>query len=137
MKRKTLQDLAKFGAGLVLGDFLSLLWLSSHGILPINFLGITFTETIVLPGLIFDTVLFIFLIHYGWHIGKIPAIREKNYLLFAGTLFSLVAAVHFIRIFFHSTFVIFDWTVPVWLSWFGVAVTTFLAYSSFRLLAKK
>ncbi len=44
MQKSTLHDLAKFGAGLILGDFLFGLWFYSSGYLPLNFMGISFNE---------------------------------------------------------------------------------------------
>lgn len=133
MKHRTLHDLAKFGAGLVLGDFLALVWFATHGVFPIDFLGLTFTEEIIWPALVFDAALFLALVHYGWHVGKIPALRERTYLLVAGTVFGVVAAAHLLRVFVGVDVAIAGWAVPLWLSWVGTAVTAYLSYASLRL----
>lgn len=133
MNRKRLQEIAKFGAGLVLGDFVALLWIANADLLPVEFLGRVITTELLAPGLIFDAALFFILVHYGWNIGKIPALRERGYLLIAGTVFAVVAAAHLARIFANADIVIAEWVLPIWLSWVGVAVTAYLAYMSFRL----
>ena len=137
MKSNTLHEWAKFASGLVLGDFLAHLWLATHNGFPVNFLGIHFTSAIVAPTLIFDAALFILLVHYGWHIGKTPFLRERTYLMVACVVFGVVAAAHIIRIFTNSDFVIFGWDVPVWLSWIGTAATAYLSYMSFHLALKQ
>ncbi len=133
MKHSTLHELAKFGAGLVAGDFISIWWLQSQGFLPISFMGITFTSEMVIPALIFDAALFLILIHYGWHIGKIPALRERSYLMVAGVVFGVVAAAHFVRALFQMDLTLMNWMVPHWLSWTVVVVIGYLSYMSFRL----
>lgn len=50
----------------------------------------------------------------------------------AGTLFLAVAILHALRLFFGWHASIGGWTVPLWVSWAGVAVAGFLAYSAFR-----
>lgn len=133
MSHKTLHELAKFGSGLVAGDFIANAWIAYMGYYPIEFLGWTFTSDIVLPTLVFDAALFLILVHYGWHIGKIPALRERSYLLIAGIIFGIVAAAHLMRVFFQADLVIMDWMVPQWISWVGTIVVAYLAYMSFRL----
>ena len=96
----------------------------------------TVTSEMLLPNLIFDLALFIILVHYGWHVGKIPAVREKSYMFIAGLIFSFVAIIHFWRIFSGADLILGSWETPIWLSWFGLAVTAYLAYTSFRLAAK-
>jgi hypothetical protein len=133
MHRKRLQEIAKFGAGLVLGDFVAILWIANANLLPVEFLGRVITMDLLIPGLIFDAALFLILVHYGWNIGKIPALRERGYLLVSGAIFGVVAVAHLARIFSTTDIALAGWSVPVWLSWVGVAVTTYLAYMSFRL----
>lgn len=136
MNRKRLQEIAKFGAGLVLGDFVALLWIANADLLPVEFLGRMITMDLLVPGLIFDAALFFILVHYGWHIGKIPALRERGYFLVAGSVFALVSVAHLARVFANADLVIADWTLPIWLSWVGIAVTAYLAYMSFRLAVR-
>lgn len=136
MSSKTLHELAKFGSGLVAGDFIANAWIAYMGYYPIEMWGWTFTSDIVLPTLIFDAALFIILVHYGWHIGKIPALRERSYLMLAGIIFGVVAVAHLSRVFFDIDLVIMDWQVPMWLSWVGVVVITYMSYMSFRLATR-
>jgi hypothetical protein len=62
--------------------------------------------------------------------------RERSYIFLVGVLFSFVAIIHLWRIFNGADLVIGEWDAPVWLSGFGVAVTTYLAYMSFHLAAR-
>lgn len=133
MSHKTLHELAKFGSGLVAGDFIANAWIAYMGYYPIMFMGWTFNEDIVLPTLVFDAALFLILVHYGWNIGKIPALRERTYLMVVGIVFTVIAAAHLVRVFLGSDITLIDWTVPLWLSWLGTVVTAYLAYMSFRL----
>ena len=133
MSHKKLHEVAKFGAGLVAADFVTLVWMANAQLFPVEFLGRVFTEDILLPALIFDAALFFILVHYGWHIGKIPRLREKTYLLVAGVVFGVVALAHLLRVFAGTDLVIADWVVPLWLSWVGVVVTTYLSYMSLHL----
>lgn len=136
MRHQTLHEIAKFASGLVVGDFIMNAWVAYMGYYPVTFLGMTFTSDIVMPTLVFDAALFLVLFHYGWHIGKIPALRERSYLFVVGIIFAIVAAAHLVRIFFSIDLVIHDAVVPLWLSWVGVAVVTYLSYMSFRLAVR-
>lgn len=136
MKHQTLHEFAKFGSGLVAGDFLANSWIAYMGYYPIEMWGWTFTSDIVMPTLIFDAALFLILVHYGWNIGKIPALRERSYLLLAGGIFGVVAAAHLLRIFLSVDLVIWDYEIPHWLSYVGVAVTAYLSYMSFKLATR-
>ena len=71
------------------------------------------------------------LIHYGWHLGKIPRPRERTYLFIAGVIFTIVALAHLVRVFAGADLVIVGWNVPLWLSWIGTAAAAYLAYASF------
>ena len=133
MKHQKLHDFAKFAAGLVLGDFICGLWLSASNMLPVTFIGATITSDMIMPWLAFDAVLFIILVHYGWHIGKTPAIRSRTYLLTVGTILGIVSLAHFIRLFVSAEIVVAGFIIPMWLSWIGVAVAAYLSYMSFRL----
>jgi len=133
MHHRKLHEIAKFGAGLIAGDFLGLVWMANAGILPIEFLGRTFTQDILLPALVFDAAIFFVLVHYGWHVGKIPAIRERSYLMVVGIVFGVIASAHLAHIFTGVDIAIAGWSLPIWLSWLGTIVTTYLAYMSLRL----
>ncbi|HYF12755.1 MAG TPA: hypothetical protein VD928_00420 [Candidatus Paceibacterota bacterium] len=135
MKNASLHEVAKFLSGLVAADFLWLLWVAQLG-KPASLFGVMITPETVLPNLIFDIALFLILVHYGWHIGKIPAMRERSYTFVVGWIFIIVAIMHVWRVFTGADLVIGDWSAPIWLSWLGVAVTTYLAYMSFRLAGK-
>jgi hypothetical protein len=128
-----LRELAKFASGLIVGDLLALWWFVASGSLPISFLGIEWSRADILPAIIFDVSLFIILVHYGWHIGKTPALRERTFLLIAGTLFGVIALAHLIRAFIGIDIVVLGWAVPLWLSWIGTAVAAYLSYMSFHL----
>ncbi len=126
------REISKFAAGLVLGDFIAQVWFYGEHLLPFRFLGITFTDNMVAPGLLFDLALFLILVHYGWNIGKMPRPKERNYLITVGVVFAAVALVHLVRIFSGTDFIIFGWTAPLWISWLGTALATYLAYVSFH-----
>jgi len=52
--------------------------------------------------------------------------------LAAGTIFLIVATLHALRLFFHWQASIGGWIVPLWVSWAGMVVAGFLAYSAFK-----
>lgn len=128
-----LRELAKLTTGLILTDALYALWLSSAGALPIDFFGITLTQSMIVPGVIFDSVLALLLAHYGWGI-KLPVrtARERTLLYFVGILFAAVALAHWSRIVFGVDITLGSWLVPVWLSWVAIVITTYLSYLSFH-----
>lgn len=134
MKHHKLHEIAKFASGLILGDFICLWWLSTTNFLPMPFLGVTVTQSMIIPGLIFDACLFIILVHYGWHIGKTPTLRTRSFFTVVGIIFGIIALAHIIRLFTGTDFVILSWAAPLWLSWLGVIVTTYLSYMSFHLV---
>lgn len=133
MKHYKLREFAKFAAGLVAGDFIALWWIDAYHLFPVSFLGTTMTQQMAVPGLIFDAALFLMLVHYGWNVGKIPAVRERTYLAIVGIVFGIVGILHLLRLFFGTNVAIAGWTLPLWLSWIGVIITLYLAYMSFRL----
>ncbi|MDE2212987.1 MAG: hypothetical protein KGJ34_00390 [Patescibacteria group bacterium] len=132
MSYRGLREAAKFCAGIVTADLLTVLWMWSNNLFPFQIWGVTWTSSVVLPGVIFDLAVIIFLVHYGWHLGKIPRPRERTYLLVAGVIFTIIALAHLTRIFTQGSLVIFNWSVPLWLSWIGTIVTAYLAYASFH-----
>lgn len=137
MSQSTLRDWAKFGAGLMVADLATNIWFAYSGLLPFATMGITITENMIWPAIVFDAAILGMLIHYGWHVGSIPALRERSYLLLVGFIFTAVAVVHFARILFGFDIVFVDWTAPHWLSWIGSVVTAYLAYMSFRLAVRR
>ena len=125
------REIAKFGAGLITGDFITQLWLYQQNLLPLKFFGITFTADMIWSGLLFDLALFLILVHYGWNIGKMPRPKERTYLMIVGVIFTVVALVHLTRIFTGADLALFGWSAPLWLSWLGTIITSYLAYTSF------
>jgi hypothetical protein len=108
----------------------------SQGMLPAQLFGMVLTPDMLMPAFIFDLALLVFLVHYGWHLGKIPLPRERAYLFAAGVLFAIVAVAHLMRLFASASLNLGGFEVPLWLSWVGVAVTGYLSYASFRFAAR-
>ena len=136
MKHYRLHEVAKFLAGLVAGDFLCAWWLWAQGLLPMTFWGVTWTTDTMPVILTFDAALFIILVYYGWHIGRLPAIRERGYLFAVGAIFGAVALEHIARLLFNYHVTIADIVIPTWLSWMGTIVSLYLAYMSFHLAVR-
>jgi hypothetical protein len=61
--------------------------------------------------------------------------NRKTYCLVAGTIFTLVALFHLIRIFEDWPVIIGDWSVPKSLSWVALVVAGVLALLGFRFAA--
>src|SRR3954469_15787506 len=99
MKYHPLQEVAKLAAGLAAADFFWLMWFSQSHLRTAQFFGMTMTQDMVLPSLVFELAVFLILVHYGWNIGRIPSMRERTYVLVAGVVFTIVAAAHLWRIF--------------------------------------
>ena len=59
--------------------------------------------------------------------------KPRTFRSVAGAVFSLVALLHLLRLVFHWEAVIGGWTAPMWLSWLGLAVAGYLAYSAFTM----
>lgn len=133
MKKQLLHELAKLGAGLVLGDFLAVLWLVSQGSFPVTFYGAEFGVETVTPIIFFDIALFIILVHYGWHLGSTPRLRTHLYFLTIGVVLGIVALAHMVRVFTGADVNIMGWAVPLWISYIGTLVAGYLAYMSFYL----
>ena len=133
MNHHTLREVAKFAAGLVAADFLSVVWFAMNVKLPSTFLGMQLSVDMITPILVFDAALVVILIHYGWHIGKTPVLKERTFLLVAGVFFGIIAVAHLVRLLTGADISIMDWAVPLWLSWIGTAVTAYLSYMSFHL----
>ena len=136
MRYHPLQEVAKLAAGLAAADFFWLVWFSQSHLRQTMFFGMTMTQDTVLTSMIFEIAVFLILVHYGWNIGRIPAMRERTYVLVVAIVFTIVAAAHLYRIFTGATLTIVGWSVPIWLSWLGVTVATYLAYASFHFLSR-
>ncbi len=129
----TLREIAKLVTGIVLADAIAIVWMASIHMFPLSFLGTTITNITVIPVVLFDAVLALLLAHYGWGI-KLPVrtIRERTALYIIGTIFAIVASLHWIRIVFGISIYLGNFVLPVWLSWTAILVTTYLSYLSFH-----
>lgn len=133
-----LRELSKFAAGLVAADFLVGIWLYSSNLLPINFFGWTVTPEIAMPWMFFDAILLIILIHYGWHATiPSPSIHQRTLLYTIGSILSIVAVLHLLRLVFGIEVNIAGWQAPMWLSWIGTVVAGYLGYASIRFASHK
>ena len=61
-------------------------------------------------------------------------VSEKIYLLISATIFTLVALLHFFRLFTHWSFQIGAVTFPLWVSWFGLVFAATLSIWALSLL---
>ena len=59
--------------------------------------------------------------------------NQKTFVVTAGVVFSLVAALHALRLLLGWDAAIGGWLVPMWLSWLALAVSGYLAYTAFKL----
>lgn len=57
---------------------------------------------------------------------------HKTFTRTAGAVFSLVAALHALRLLLGWEAVIGGWPVPFWLSWVALAGASFLAFTAFN-----
>jgi hypothetical protein len=137
MRRAWLHEAAKFCAGLVTADFFTQWWLMSQPFDAAQFLCISVTKEMLGPAMLIDVFLFLILIHYAWHVGKLPRVKERVYFVFAGAIFTVVCLAHLARVLTGAEFVIFGWYVPVFLSWIGIVVSFYLAYASFHLAGRR
>jgi len=62
--------------------------------------------------------------------------NSKTFQLIAGVIFAIVAVMHLSRIIFGWQVVLGEWTLPVWISYFGLVVAGFLAYQGLTLSKK-
>src|SRR3989344_4127910 len=130
MKKQLLHELAKLGAGLVLGYFLAVLWILSQGSFPVTFYGAEFGIDTAAQIILFDIALFIILVHYGWHLGSTPRLRTHVYFLTVGVILGIVSLAHMVRIFTGIDIAIIGWSVPLWVSYIGTLVAAYLSYMS-------
>jgi len=138
MNHKNMQGIAKLLTGIVLADLIAVVWLGATGYFPLEFLGITFPESSILPIAVFDAVLLVVFIHYGWHLNlPVQSPKEKTLLWLVGIVFTAVCLAHLGRIAFGWDLVIGSFFAPGWISWLGIIVTGYLAYSSFHFAKQK
>ena len=64
-------------------------------------------------------------------------LSAKTFLQLVGTIFAVIGALHLLRLFFGWQIVLVRWTVPLWVSFFGVIIAWYLAYNAFMLSKKK
>ena len=136
MKKPLLHELAKLGAGLVLGDFLAVLWILSQGNFPVTFYGAEFGVDTATPIILFDIALFIILVHFGWHLGSTPRLRTHAYFLTIGVILGIVALAHLVRVFTGIDIAVLGWAVPLWVSYIGTIVAAYMSYMSFYFAMK-
>lgn len=131
MHSHLLRELAKVATGLFLADLVSVIWLGAAGFFPLTILGVTWTESAILPIAVFDIAMLLLLIHWGWRM-KLPlnSPTERNLLGAAGVIFAIVALVHLMRLAFGWNLILGTFAVPLWLSWFGFFITAYLSYTS-------
>jgi len=144
MNHHLLREFAKVAVGFVIADLFSAIWFATAGVLPLTILGVLWTNA-MLPGvLLFDAALLVLLVQYGWNV-RLPLVSpsERALLSFLGLVFLVIAVLHLSRLLFGWELVLGFYKVPLWVSWFGVAVTAYLSYASFyfaghaRVSAKK
>jgi hypothetical protein len=133
MSHATLRELAKIGTGLVVADIISTLWYSTSGFLPMTLLGVRWTAAMVPEILVFDIALLILLVHFGWNM-KLPiqSPSERTLLLVAGIIFLAMAVGHLAQLALGTHLWLGDFAVPAWISWLGILLAGYLAYSCFH-----
>jgi len=61
---------------------------------------------------------------------------QRTFSLVAGVVFDLIALGHVLRIVLGWSFVIQDFSIPMWASWIAAIIMGYLAYEGFRLARK-
>lgn len=64
-------------------------------------------------------------------------LSAKTYLQLIGLIFAILGALHLLRLFTGWQIIVVGWTVPLWISVFGVIIAWYLAYTAFMLTKKK
>ncbi len=59
--------------------------------------------------------------------------KNKTFYLTTTAIFSAIAILHLLRIFYGWHAVIGGWIVPMWLSWVAIVVAGYLVYIGFKL----
>jgi hypothetical protein len=62
--------------------------------------------------------------------------NKKTFCAMTGVIFAVVALVHLLRLYFGWPVLIGDWSVPMWLSWFGLIVTGALSVAGLSLATR-
>jgi hypothetical protein len=126
-----LREIAKFVSGIVAADILFGLWVLSVGAYPFSFLGVVLEPSGIYSWLAIDFILLIFLIHYAWHITLPVTHPRKSLLTGAGTIFFIVALLHFLRLAFNIPIFISGFEIPYWPNLVGLVIAGFLSWTSF------
>ena len=58
---------------------------------------------------------------------------QKQFSLVAGVIFGIVFVLHAMRLVFSWAAKIAQWMVPAWMSWVALVVSSYLAYTGFKL----
>lgn len=137
MTHHTLREACKFLSGMVAAKLAFVVWFSTTGLTPVILAGTPFTADSIGPALVFNVALLLMLVYYGWHMkSPIHSPSERMLVTIAGLIFLFVAVIHAMRLVFGWQFIVGDLTVPLWLSWVGVAFAAYLAYASFHFAAR-
>ncbi len=59
--------------------------------------------------------------------------NDQIYFFISGFIFGCVTLLHFLRLINHWVIVLGPWSVPLWLSWFGLVIAGGLSVWAFRL----
>ena len=59
--------------------------------------------------------------------------KQKEYIVFSGVIFGLVAILHLLRLVYAMPVTIGEWEIPVWASAVGVIVAGFLTWKAKQL----
>jgi hypothetical protein len=62
--------------------------------------------------------------------------NKKTFCVVTGVIFAVVALVHLLRLYFGWPVQIGDWSVPMWVSWFGLIVTGALSVAGLSLATR-
>ena len=62
---------------------------------------------------------------------------QRTFNTVAGLIFGLVAILHALRLFRGWEFTLDGWHAPMWVSWAGLALATFLSYTGLTQRSKK
>lgn len=132
-----LREWAKVFTGMIIADILVGIWVGTTGEYGNVFFGIPLTHHIVALGIMFDSILLFLLIHYAWYSKTDMSPSRRTFYIFVGTLLTIVALAHVVRIFFSVPIVIGTVSLPLWISVVGAIITGFLAYTSFHFARKR
>lgn len=137
MLKNTLREISKFLSGMVACKFLTAWWLYAAGLVPLSVLGIQISSRGLILAMVFDVIIFLFLVYYGWQIkDKCHSSGERTFHRVAGTIFGLVALAHLLRLIFGLPINLLSWNTPYWVSGIAAVIAGFLSYASFRLTKK-